>query len=281
MDILRMAGDAYRDADRALGGFLPLGGTASPITKAVFPAQPFPGRSRELEEKTGVKGRFVDVQRTPTVVSRIAPFIAPKWGDSNYGNIFLGQVGIQGYQGGATPEERKVEYHELGHLNPKDKAPYSYFGGAGRALQGISDATGNLPPVDFAAGLAMRYADAPEEDRAERFTARFAKQGGYEAPYISPEGRSRYGDSLREEGQKLTSGALERMADPFGLRTRVESFINTQRAKPLQEELTRSLPAYRKLLDTNDEITPEMIKESDRLGSLQEQIEALGIEPKF
>ena len=276
-----MAGDVYKDADRALGGFLPFGGTASPITKAVFPAQPFPGRSKELEKQTGVKGRFIDVQRTPTLYSRIAPVVAPKWGDSNYGNIFLGQVGMQGYQGGATPEERKVEYHELGHLNPKDKAPYSYFGGAGRALQGISDATGNLPPVDFAAGLAMRYADAPEEDRAERFTARFAKQGGYEAPYISPEGRSRYGDSLREEGQKLTSGALERMADPFGLRTRVESFINTQRAKPLQEELTRSLPAYRKLLETNDEITPEMIKESERLGSLKEQIEALGIKSKF
>lgn len=276
-----MAGDAYRDADRALGGFLPFGGTASPITKTVFPAQPFPGRSRELEEKTGVKGRFVDVQRTPTVVSRIAPAIAPKWGGSNYANPLLGQVGMQGYQGGATPEERYVEYHELGHLNPKDKAPYSYFGGAGRALQGISDATGNLPPVDLAAGLAMRYADAPEEDRAERFTARFAKQGGYEAPYISPEGRSEYGDRLRKQGQELTSGALERMTNPFGLRTRVESFINTQRAKPLQEELTRSLPAYRKLLDTNDEITPEMIKESERLGSLQEQIEALGIEPKF
>lgn len=276
-----MAGDVYKDADRALGGFLPFGGTASPITKAVFPAQPFPGRSKELEKQTGVKGRFIDVQRTPTLYSRIAPVVAPKWGDSNYGNIFLGQVGMQGYQGGATPEERKVEYHELGHLNPKDRAPYSYFGGAGRALQGISDATGNLPPMDLAAGLAMRYADAEEEDRAERFTARFAKQGGYEAPYISPEGRSEYGDFLREEGQKLTSGAIERMKDPFGLRTRVESFVNTQRAKPLQEELSRSLPAYRKLLETNDEITPEMIKESERLGSLKEQIEALGIKSKF
>ena len=276
-----MAGDAYRDADRASGGFLPFGGTASPITKTVFPAQPYPGRSKELEEQTGVKGRFVDLKRTPTVVSRIAPFVAPQWGDSNYANPLIGQVGMQGYQGGATPEERKVEYHELGHLNPKDRAPYSYFGGAGRALQGISDATGNLPPVDLAAGLAMSYADAQEEDRAERFTARFAKQGGYEAPYISPEGRSEYGDSLREEGQKLTSGAIERMADPFGLRTRVESFVNTQRAKPLQEELSRSLPAYRKLLETNDEITPEMIKEGERLGSLQEQLQALGIKPKF
>lgn len=275
-----MAGDAYRDADRALGGFLPFGGTASPITKAVFPAQPFPGRSRELEEKTGVKGRFIDVQRTPTFVNRIANAVAPKWGHSPYANIFAGQVGMQGYQGGATPEERYVEYHELGHLNPKDKAPYSYFGGAGRALEGISDATGNLPPVDLAAGLAMRYADAEEEDRAERFTARFAKQGGYEAPYISPEGRSAYGNELRRQGQELTSSALERMTNPFGLRTRVESFVNTQRAKPLQEELTRSLPAYRELLKKNDEITPEIMKESERLDSLQKRIEALGIKPK-
>ncbi len=276
-----MAGDAYKDADRDLGGFLPFGGTASPITKAVFPAQPFPERSKELEKQTGVKARFIDPTGTPSIVSSIAPKVSPQWGESNYANPVLGQVGMPGYQGGITPKERHVEYHELGHLNPSDKGLYSYFGVGGRALQGLSNKTGNLPPLDLAAGLALSYADAPEEDRAERFAARFAKQGGYTAPEITAGGRSAYGDRLREEGRELSSSAIERMTDPFGLRTKVESFINTQRAKPLQQELTRSLPAYRELLKTSDEMIPEMVKESERLGSLQKQIEALGIKPNF
>ena len=58
-----MAGDAYKDADRALGGFLPFGGTASPITAASQRAQ------RDFDEKmrrriemrdapAGTPGRF-------------------------------------------------------------------------------------------------------------------------------------------------------------------------------------------------------------------------------
>jgi hypothetical protein len=282
MDLLRMAGDAWKEADKRLGGWLPGGGTASPITKAIFPAQPFPGRSRELERQTGVKGRFINPAKTPSVVSRVAPVVSPQWGTSNYANPVTREVGMPGYQGGATPEERRIEYHELGHLNSKDKAPYSYFGVGGRALQGISGKTGNLPPLDLAAGLALRYADAPEEDRAERFAARWAERGGYEAPYISPEGRSEYGDKLRQQGEELTSSAVERITNPFGLRTKVESFINTQRARPLQEELTRSLPAYRKsLIESGDQITPEMIAESKRLDNLQKQIEALGVKVDY
>jgi len=46
----------------------------------------------------------------------------------------------------------------------------------------------------------------------------------------------------------MVSSGVERITNPYGIRTKVETFINTQRAKPLQEELTRSLPAYRQTL---------------------------------
>lgn len=64
--VTRKAGQVWGQADRALGGWLPGGGTASPLTKAVFPPQPFPGRSKELERITGVRGRFIDPERTPS-----------------------------------------------------------------------------------------------------------------------------------------------------------------------------------------------------------------------
>lgn len=63
MSILRLAGDLYRDADAALGGFLPFGGTASPITAASQQAQRgFDERIRqriaERDAEPGTPGRF-------------------------------------------------------------------------------------------------------------------------------------------------------------------------------------------------------------------------------
>jgi hypothetical protein len=63
MDLLRMAGDAWKEADKRLGGWLPGGGTASPVTAASQRAQ------RDYNEKirrriemrdapAGTPGRF-------------------------------------------------------------------------------------------------------------------------------------------------------------------------------------------------------------------------------
>ena len=54
MDFLRFAGDAWRKADQALGGWLPGGGVASPATKAVrWVAKPDPvGRAQEVVRST-------------------------------------------------------------------------------------------------------------------------------------------------------------------------------------------------------------------------------------
>ena len=270
----------YSEADKRLGGWLPGGGTASPVTKAVFPAQPFPGRAKELERQTGIKARFVDPDKNQTIVGAIAPIVSARWGASNYANPILNEIGMPGYQGG-TAKDRRTEYHELGHLNPEDKNWYSYAGVLGRGLQGLSTQLKNPAPLDIAAGLALQYADAPEEDRAERFAAKWAKTGNYQAPIIYDQGTSNYGNRLRKEGKELVSSGIERIANPFGAVSFLSGFVNEQRVKPLQEELTRSLPAYREASNKTNELTPELIAESKRLSDLAKRIEALGFEPQY
>lgn len=280
-NLLNRVGQSYKQADKRLGGWLPGGGTASPVTRAVFPPQSFPARSKELERMTGVKGRFVDLDKTPTITRQIAQTVAPLWGSQPYANPLLGEIGVPGYSGGATPNERRLEVHELGHLNPADKGVYSYLGTAGRYLQGLSNSTGNLPVVDLLAGKLMKNFDAPEEDRAERFAARFATQGNYPAPQITPQGTSAYGDQLRREGGEMSEDAINRMLNPWGVPEKVTKFVNEQRAASLQQELSRSLPGYRQRFGNEINPSPENLKEIQRLNNLAKQIEALGIEPKY
>ena len=279
---LNQANKVYSKADKKLGGWLPGGGVASPITKTIFPAQQFPGRSKELEKITGVKGRFIDINKTPTLIRKIAPLISPQWGESNYANLALNEVGMAGYKGGATPFERSIEFHELGHLNPKDRGLYSYGGVLGRSLQGLSEKAGNPPLLDIGAGLALQYADAPEEDRAERFAARYAKEGNYEAPDITSAGTSLYGNKLRKEGKDLVSSGLQAITNPFGVVSGLTSFVNTQRSKPLQAELSTLSSQLQKKLETEgDQLSPSTLELNRRHSLLSEQLKKLGIEPQY
>ena len=282
--VQRFAGQAlgqaqrgYTQLDRASGGWLPGGGVASPVTRAVFPPQPFPKRSEELQRITGVKGRFIDQEKTPSLVRQIAPVVAPLWGTADYANPILNEVGMSGYMGGRTERERHTEIHELGHLNPKDKGLYSHFGVLGRSLQGLSNQTGNLPLVDLAAGLAMQYADAPEEDRAERFAKQFAKRQNYTAPTIYKDNTSNYGNTLRREGSELTSRGVAGLLDPFGAVSGAMQFVNEQRAKPIREEQSKVDSELRKLFNSSGsfEVTPEQLRLSKRSSELQRQLESL------
>jgi len=277
--VTRKAGDVWRQADRATGGWLPGGGTASPLTRAVFPPQPFPKRMEELQRVTGVKGRFIDPEKTPSLVTKIAPAVAPLWGTADYANPLLNEVGIAGYSGGKTERDRYIEVHELGHLNPEDKGLYSYFGVLGRSLQGLSNRTGNPPLVDLAAGLALKHADAPEEDRAERFAKRFAERQQYTAPTIYEDSTSNYGNRLRREGSELTSRGLSGLADPFGVVSGAMQFVNEQRAKPIREEASKVGEEMRRLFNASDsyDVTPEQIKLAKRHNELLEQLESLKV----
>lgn len=278
---LNRIGQGYKEADKRLGGWLPGGGTASPVTRAVLPPQVAPTRSKELEKITGVKGRIIDPQKTPSLVSTIAPVFSA-WGTNDYANPLLGEIGMSNYQGtGKSPYEVRTEIHELGHLNPVDKKYYSYGGVAGRFLTGVSERLGKPAPLELAGGLALQYLDAPEEDRAERFAARFATQGNYPAPQISSEGTSAYGDRLRREGSELSENAVNRILNPWGIPEKVTGFVNQQRASVLQNELSRSLPIYRERFGRETELSLENLKETERLNNLAKQIEALGIQPKY
>ena len=282
---LNRVGQSYKEADKRLGGWLPGGGTASPVTRAVFPPQVAPARSKELERITGVKGRIIDPQKTPSLVSSIAPVFSA-WGTNDYANPLLGEIGMSNYQGtGKSPHEVRTEIHELGHLNPADKKYYSYGGVAGRFLTGVSERLGKPMPLELAGGLALKYLDAPEEDRAERFTARFAQKLNYPSPEISPQGTSAYGDMLRRQGSEISQEAINSVINPFGIPEKIinktTQFVNQQRASPLQQELSRSLPGYRQRAANETVPSPETLKESQRLIDLAKQIEALGVEPKY
>jgi hypothetical protein len=272
---LNRIGQGYKEADKRLGGWLPGGGTASPVTRAVLPPQVAPTRSKELEKITGVKGRIIDPQKTPSLVSTIAPVFSA-WGTNDYANPLLGEIGMSNYQGtGKSPYEVRTEIHELGHLNPVDKKYYSYGGVAGRFLTGVSERLGKPAPLELAGGLALQYLDAPEEDRAERFAARFAQQLNYPAREISPQGTSAYGDMLRKQGSEISQKAIGSVINPFGIPEKIinktTQFVNQQLAAPLQQELSRALPGYRQ----------RAANETRRLNNLAKQIEALGIEPKY
>jgi hypothetical protein len=278
-NLLNKVKGAYKEADKRTGGWLPGGGVASPLTKAVFPPQPFPKRAEELSRITGVKARFIDPEKTPSLVRQVAPVVAPLWGTQDYANPLLNEVGMSGYKGGKTEQERRTEFHELGHLNPTDKNVYSYLGVLGRSIQGLSNQTGNLPATDLAAGLALQYADAPEEDRAERFTKKYATKGNYPAPVIYNDNTSDYGNQLRREGKELTSGALNRLADPFGIVSGTAQFINQKRADPIRREIQEIEPKLKNLLEAtnNDQISPELMSLNKRHSDLLRQLKTLNI----
>lgn len=275
--VMNVLGGAWRQADRAVGGWLPGGGTASPVTRAVFPPQPFPGRSKELEIQSGVRARFVDPGATPTLVSRVAPELSPRWGDSNYANPLLGEVGMQGYRGGATPVERRTEFHELGHINPKDKELYSYLGVAGRTLQGVSNRLGGVPLLDIASGAALKNFDAKEEDRAERFAARYSRQGAYAPPVIGREGTSNYGNNLRREGDEMIERGVKGLTNPFG----AVDFFNGVTAKPLADEYKQTLNRMRPLVQQSDGTNPpqELVELSRRSRELEDLLRSKGVDP--
>lgn len=275
--VLGALSGAWRQADRAAGGWLPGGGIASPATRIVFPPQPFPGRSKQLEAQTGVRARFVDPEVTPTLVSRIAPQLVPRWGENDYANPLIGEVGMRGYRGGKTPEERRTEFHELGHHNPKDKKFYSYLGVLGRTLQGVSNSMGGIPLLDVASGTALRAFDAKEEDRAERFTARYAQQGGYVPPAIGADGTSNYGNGLRREGGEMIERGMRRLTNPFGI---VDSF-NKMTAASLASEYKQTLERMRPLVKESDgvSIEPELMTLSRRSRELENQLRSKGVDP--
>jgi fructose-1-phosphate kinase PfkB-like protein len=79
----------------------------------------------------------------------------------------------------------------------------------------------------------------------------------------------------------MSKNAVSRILNPWGIPEKVTGFVNQQQASVLQKELSRSLPIYRERFGEETKLSPENLKESERLNNLAKQIEALGIEPKY
>jgi hypothetical protein len=206
--------------------------------------------------------------------------ISSQWGQNDYANPLLSEIGMSEYRGGATPRERRVEFHELGHINPADKQWFSSFGVSGRWMEGLSNKLGNPAPLDVLSGVLMKNADAAEEDRAERFANRYATVGNYYQVPMTKEGTSGYGDSLRSRGSELIESGVERIKDPFGVRSKAQGFVGGILAKPLQaeyEQLNRELA--KELQNDSYTVSPEAIELSRRQGALQKKLQALGVNP--
>lgn len=262
----RKAGQAWSQADRAVGGWLPGGGTASPITRVVLPPQVAPGRSKELERITGVKARIVDPTKTPSLVSMFAPVVSD-WGSSHYANPLLNEIGIHGYTGAAKKGQAELlEIHELGHLNPADKKFYSYGGVAGRALTGISEKLGKPAPLQVAGGLALQYLDAPEEDRAERFAAKYAQQLNYQSPFIDEKGQSSYGNALRNQGAEMVQQTL----DPFGLFSKAKTAIRDYSNQGLIQEFKNTTKELKDLHSSGKPETEQGVLDPSYAGKMRQ-----------
>jgi uncharacterized protein YicC (UPF0701 family) len=125
----------------------------------------------------------------------------------------------------------------------------------------------------------LQYTDAPEEDRAERFTKKYAEKGNYPSPVIYGDNTSDYGNMLRREGKELTSSALNRLANPFGIVSEVTQFVNEKRADPIRKEIQQLEPKLKQLFEAtnSDQISPELMSLNKRHSDLVRQLEKLKI----
>lgn len=200
----RPAGDAlasaWAQADKALGGWLPGGGTPNALTRGYDKPT---GRVANLARSAGVDpnsfkvanlSRRRPIENQAAVAAEQAGLTS--WGHAAYGGTHPLHGPVVGLYGN---ESDRVIIHELGHAVDPRPTP-----DGGRALQAVSQAFGNPPAgrVLAAAGLAL---DAAGEDHAERFTSRHFGDG----LGANKEDPQAYGNALRTEaGKELREAAL-------------------------------------------------------------------------
>ena len=84
---------------------------------------------------------------------------------------------------------------------------------------------------------------------------------------------------MRAQGKELTSSALNRLADPFGIVSGASQFINQKRAEPIRKEIQQIEPELKNLLVNmkGDEISPALLSLNKRHSELLRQLEKLNI----
>lgn len=228
-------------------------------------------REDEIENVMGVRPNIIDPGKTPTLVRPVAKFVSKTWGDANYANPLNNTIAIDDYQPGRRPY---LEAHEAGHLSWEDASPAKLLGVSGRAVTGISDQIGN-PPLLEVIGGGLLHTDAAEEDRAERLSAKYGPQlGGIpeNAPVIDSDGRSRYGNRLREEGMRRINSAVEPIVGPIqSAISKVNQWNTKRRQSELQPQIRDAVLNYRRISAASHDITPEMIESSNYLDKLADE----------
>jgi len=201
--------NAYAQADKSIGGWLPGGGTPNVLTRGYDrPPENVAAIARSVGVSPG-SFRFANLDNRRPLLNQMASTTGEigvnKWGQQSYAfrDPFVGPVmGIPG-----SEINRDTVVHELGHLQGQQVPDL------GRAVQTVSNFVPQFAPLKFLAG-AMLNLDASNEDKAEQFRV---KHSGTSSKDLSvyPNGTSSYGNSLREEGAALRQEAVQSVTQPF------------------------------------------------------------------
>lgn len=231
-------------------------------------------REKKIKEVMGVYPNIINPGKEPSLVRSVAPLISKSWGTSNYANPLTNTIGILGYEPGDRPY---LEAHEAGHLSNEQAGLPKLFGVSGRAVTGISDQLGNPGPLELLGGGLTYAFDASEEDRAERLSAKYGPQLGgkpHKAPQIDDQGRSRYGDSLRDEGSRRMTRAAKPLIDSFNF---LKNKIQRVHQGGMEPDIRNAVSNYRSLSKSvGDDITPQFLEASKNMDKLRDEYKSRG-----
>lgn len=228
-------------------------------------------RKDKIESVTGVRPNIID-PTTNSITDAIHTGYSNLIGRPDKPAMAEGLINtmvMPDYKPGQNPY---VETHEVGHLSNEEAGLPKLLGGTGRFIgRGISDNIGNPAPLELLSGALTYTQDAAEEDRAERFTAKYGPKLGVPSdrlPYIDSEGRSTYGNNLRREGTQRILGTIE----PILNAGRKINQWNTQRKqKGLQPQIREEVLNHRRISAASDDITPELTSSSKKLSKLKDK----------
>lgn len=231
-------------------------------------------RESRIKDVMGVDANFIDPDKDSSLVRAIAPKLSREWGKNDYANPLTNTIGMAGYKPGANPY---TEAHEAGHLSNEQAGLPKLLGISGRTVTGISDQLGNPAPLELLGGGLTHAFDAREEDRAERLSAKYGPQLGGDptkAPKIDNQGRSQYGDGLRQEGVRRMAGAAKPLLNAVNF---VKGQVQGVRQSSMEPGIRDAVTNFRSLSQSaGDDITPELLKSFRDIDKLRDQYNERG-----
>lgn len=265
---------AYSQADRALGGWLPGGGTPNPLTRG-YDAPP--ENVAAIARSAGVSPdsfKFANLSRTRPLLNQLAVGTSQTgknaWGEEGYAyrDPFVGPViGLP-----ESKMNRDVILHELGHLQGNQTPDF------GRILQTASNLTGGFAPLKFMAGLAIS-SDAADEDKAEKFASKY----GRSLTPLTSTGASEYGNYLRQEGARLKQEATQPIADVLsGLKSSYRNIAQASNVKDwLASNRSTDITDLKRSKNLREQLLSSGYTEQDLNQMFEEDLKRNPVKPLF